>query len=180
MPNVPLEYRSSADRRFDWRDFRRLLYLTGPLVAVELACAQLAYHTIGEIVSGMLFALVLFGNLVVIAAAFANTPAARVVLLLLALLVVPYQLVLGVRWWRVHREAERVVAFAEAGFAATGQYPPNLSGYVARDRGTLEYIRYGVNGVGTGGRPYDVAYSVGTETTSRWWEPGAGWRYYPD
>jgi hypothetical protein len=173
MPAQPLDYFApQAERRpIEWPVVRRVLLLGALLVPIEYGFARLAYHTIGEIVAGMYVMLVLF-NVLPLALVIRAPRVARILLILLALLIIPYQAWLGVRWWRVHREAQRIVDFATAQKRATGAYPADLNGYAFRDAGVRALITY------DGGT--DVSYSVGTPSTSHWYEEGQGWLYYPD
>jgi hypothetical protein len=158
-------------RPIDWRMIKRVLILMAVLVPVEYACARLAYHTIGEVISAAYVMLVL-ANIVPLAFVIPAPRVARVLLILLALLIIPYQLFLGVRWWRVHREAQRIVEHAQNHKAGTGGYPADLSGYVFRDPGVQEFISY------DGGT--NVMYSVGSSGTLHWYDEDEGWLYYPD
>jgi hypothetical protein len=177
-PAVKLDYAEPRRSRVQQlRDYEvwPIALLIAATTAVEFGCAHLAYHTIGEIVSGIYFAL-LFANLVPTVAMFFSRRWALVTLLLIALLIVPYQAYLGVRWWRVHRESERIVAYVRSVVVSTGQPPSDLKGYTFRDAGAKDFIAYTVNG-----GMYQVNYFIGTGTTSHWWNPGAGkWQYYAD
>ena len=177
-----LDYQPPRPNTFPtwWRENRRGMrwYFAAAigLMAVELYFAALAWHTIGEVVSGFVF--VLLGNAVAVGVAFASRLAAWVLLVALALLIIPWQAVLGVRWGRVHREAERIVAYVQAQHAATGQYPPNLNSYTFRDAGTRPYIEY-IAGVDSAG--FEVHYRVGSGGTAHTWhDQSTKWFYYPD
>jgi hypothetical protein len=173
MSDQTLDYFTpKAQRRaVNWPAVKHVLLLAAILAPCEYACARLAYHTIGEIVAATYVMLILV-NLLPLALAFIAPRVARGGIILLALLIIPYQLFLGVRWWRVHSEAQRIVDYSHAQKLATGAYPLNLSGYTFRDAGVREFISY------DGGTR--VIYSVGTPSTSHWYEDDEGWLYYPD
>lgn len=182
MNSQTLEYGAPKAKsiRVRWRDMRGILTLAAVLVVAETGCAVLAYYTIGEIVSGMYFLLVLM-NAIPLGVAFLNRRLAAAGFLLLAMMIIPYQSVLGVRWWRVHREAQRVVAWAQAQNGKTGAWPTDLSGYTFRDPGTRDFITYWGNpNSGPAGQAGTVSYSIGSGSTAHWYEPSAGWMYYAD
>jgi hypothetical protein len=147
------------------------------LVPLELACAYLAYETIGEIVSSLYFLAVAL-NLVFILVAIRYPRAAALGAVALALAIVPYQLMLGHRLLRVQAEASVIVAYAYEQRLATGEYPGDLADYEYRDSTARKYIqRYTTDG-SMGG--FFLAFRVGTESTSHTYSPENGWSYYPD
>jgi hypothetical protein len=174
MPGQTLDYFNPAVecRPIEWYVVKRVLLVAAVLVPAEFACARLAYHTIGEITAGTYMMIVLV-NVIPLALVVMAPRVAGAWIILLALLVIPYQLLLGVRWWRVHSEAQRMVDYLGAQKSATGNYPADLSGYTFRDGGICEFVRYEGDGL-------HVWYSVGTPSTSHWYEEGEGWLYYPD
>jgi hypothetical protein len=176
QPSV-LEYDSTPrPATFTWRGILRFVLCASPLVAAEAACAHLAYYTIGDVTSGLYWMTVLFGNLIIFPIAFASRRMATVALLLLALLIIPYQCFLGIRWWRVDREARRIVDYVVATHAASGQYPRDLRGYEFRDGGTADFFHYYVGGAS----PAMLGYHIATRDTSHWWTPDFGWQYCDD
>ena len=147
------------------------------LVPIELACAYLAYETIGEIVSGLYFIAVII-NLVFIVVAIRFPRAAALGAVALALAIIPFQLVLGRRLLRVQTEASQIVAYVYEQRLATGEYPADLADYEYRDPTTRKYIqRYAADeSVGD----FRLAFRVGTKNTSHTYSPDVGWSYYPD
>jgi hypothetical protein len=115
-------------------------------------------------------------NILPIFMSFFSRRFAMIGLLVVATLIIPYQLFLGVRWWRVHREAERIVTYVQTTMAATNQPPANLNGYAFRDPSTAAFIGYSP----TAGNSFRVDYWIGTPTTSHWFDRSAGWLYYAD
>jgi hypothetical protein len=137
----------------------------------------LAYHTLGEI-SRALYWLVVSLNVPLLLLARWRMRAATVGILVLALLVVPYQAALGARLWRVQREAAAIVHHAYQIKLATGAFPDDLSGYVYRDTKAARFItHYGLSEE-LGG--FGLSYRVGTVNTSHTYSPRYGWGYYPD
>jgi hypothetical protein len=147
------------------------------LVPVELACAYLAYETIGEI-SSMLYYFAVGLNLVFIVVAIRFPRAAAVGAVLLGLAIVPYQLVLGDRLIRVQAEAAQIVGHVYEERLRTGQYPADLGAYEPLDPRMKAFIQRYERKDTVGG--FLLAYRVGTETTSHTYTPDGGWSYYPD
>jgi hypothetical protein len=169
MPDTPpiLEYAKTPRRVLTWANAMPVILLAALLIPLEWSCAALSYHTIGEITSAMYYMLI-FVNVVPLLVFFASRRLAIIGLLVIATLIVPYQLFLGVRWWRVHREAERIGAQLQSGAPA--------SKYVFRDSGTRPFITFG----GPVSQPHSVDYWIGTPSTSHWYDPTLGWCYYAD
>ena len=166
MPTTPPTLDYSKPTRTDlWPQSKPLVLLGVFLILLEIACAVLAYHTIGGLVSGLYYLLIML-NIVPLLAGLVSRRLAVIGLLVIATLIIPYQLLLGVRWWRVQREADRIVLHLRSGAPA--------SSYVFRDAGTRPFITIAP-------RPdTDVSYWIGSPSTSHWYDPKYGWLYYPD
>lgn len=149
------------------------------LALLEAASVYVAYHTLGEIPSLMYGLIVVAGNLGVLLLAWRSRRAAVVAALLLALAVVPYQVVLTVRLFRVQAEAARIVSHAYEERLRIGAYPADLTGYAFHDAAMRPFIQgYERNETDCGG--FCLFYRVGTESTSHSYSPRNGWGYYPD
>ncbi|MGI5836543.1 MAG: hypothetical protein ACOX87_08645 [Chloroflexota bacterium] len=147
-------------------------------VGAELAAAWLAYYTIGEIVSGMLF-IALGLNVVPIALYALRRPVTAVLAaLVLFAAIVPYQAVLGHRLLALNDEAGRVVAYLYETRFRTGEYPHDLTGYTFRDAGLQPYFQEYRRDAESGG--FRLNWYVGTPSTSHSYTPRDGWGYYPD
>jgi len=153
--------------------------LLAALAVGEIACARLAYWTIGEIASGAMLFAVIVGNVMVIALALVGLPrAAAVAAVVLGLLVIPFQLYLGHRLLSVQKEADAIVAWAQEQKLKTGRYPADLSDYPWRNPSAKTFIQdYSARDNGT---TFHLSFFVGTEDTSHWYTPSGGWSYYPD
>jgi hypothetical protein len=146
------------------------------LIPCEFACAWLAYYTDGEVMSGRYMTLVAM-NLFAVSALVISPRAAVIGLLLLAVLIIPYQGLLGARWWRAHREAQQIIAWATAAKGQAGSYPANLQGYTFRDRAVGSLFSYQPL---NSGQSFDLGYSVGSPGTMHTYTPESDWYYYPD
>ncbi len=162
------------NKKAEWILFA-LLMIT--LILLEALCARLAYETLGEIMSTV-YALLLVLNLVPLGLAVRNRAAAALVDVALALVIIPYQLILADRLWRAQAEANHVVAHLYEQRLSTGQYPPNLSEYRFRDPEMAAYIHDYQADEAQGG--FVLSYWVGSSTTSHTYSPATGWTYYPD
>lgn len=181
MSSTILEYDSSpSPRKISWRAAHRALRLVVPLIAVEAGSAVLAYYTLGATESWYYAAAIVVGNGIVLAVMFAHARLARIAFLLLAVLIVPYQLLLGVRWWRCHHEAERIIDYATRVHLANADYPVDLSHYVPRDPHAFRFITYNARDRALPGLGCVVYYHLTSRSVSHWWNPRDGWRYHPD
>ena len=154
------------------------LFLLGLLVPLEVMCAFLAYETLGEVDSTLYFLAVGINLVFIIMFALKHPVIAATGVVLLGLLIVPYQLVLGHRLLQVEREAAGIVSYAYEQKVKTGEYPADLSGYEFRNRRMKAYIQDYRLDEASG--EFAVTYRVGTESTSHWYSPKGGWGYYPD
>jgi hypothetical protein len=153
------------------------ILLMAVIVPLEVVCALLAYETIGEIASALYF-LALGINLLFFLLAVRSRSLAALGAIILALLIIPYQVVLGQRLLRVQAEAARIVAFVYEHKVNSGEYPPDLDDYTYDDPEMKKYVQTYSLDESRGG--FVLCYRVGTETTSHWYDPKNGWGYYPD
>jgi hypothetical protein len=155
------------------------ILLVGALVPLEVLCAFLAFHTLGEIVSGFYFLLVALNlNLVFVAIAIFSRTLAAIGAVALGLAIIPYQLVLADRLMRVQAEVTRILTFAYEQRQATGEYPADLRAYTFHDPDTRQYLE-GYSAP-PGGRAFTVGYYVGSKDASHWYCSITGWHYNPD
>ena len=153
------------------------LILLGVLVALELISAALAFETLGEVFrTAYLAAIVL--NVVFVFLAFRHLRTATVGVVVLALLIVPYQFWLGYRAWQLQNEAAAVVAHVYEQRLATNEYPATLDGYTFDNASLASHFQYQANGQNN--CAFRVDYYVGTPNTSHSYCPSFGWSYYPD
>jgi hypothetical protein len=152
-----------------------LLMIT--LILLEALCARLAYETLGEIMSTV-YALLVILNLIPLLLFFRHRTTATLIAVVLALVIIPYQLILADRLWRTQAEANHVVADLYEQRLSAGQYPPDLIAYRFHDPDMAAYIHdYQIDETRGG---YVLSYWVGTPTTSHTYSPTTGWTYYPD
>ena len=147
--------------------------LTGALV-LEIAGAQLSWHTVGEVHAAMVHLLVWFNALVVVAARLGWRRRTSIVLLTLFAMLVPYHVVLGLEWIVIHDNAERMLQTARTHQARTGVAPEALPHFEPSYVWVGEHLSYRIHD----GEPI-VHYWVGTRSTSHW-STNDGWGYYPD
>jgi hypothetical protein len=151
--------------------------LMAVIVPLEVVCAFLAYETIGEVISALYF-LALGINLLFILLALRSRSLAALGVVILALVIIPYQVVLGQRLLRVQAEAARIVTFVYEHKVNSGEYPPDLADYTFNDPEMKKYVQTYNLDESRGG--FVLCYRVGTESTSHWYDPDNGWGYYPD
>lgn len=152
--------------------------LLGVLIPLELLCALLAYETIGEITSSIYYISIVGLNLLFLVVAFRYRVVAAMGVVGLALLIIPYQAILGNRLLRVQAEVTRLVSSVYEQKVMSGAFPSDLSGYTFSDAEMKTYIQsYQVSQTC---EQFTVFYWVGTESTSHWYSSEDGWGYYPD
>jgi hypothetical protein len=154
------------------------ILLTGALIPLEFLCALLAYETLGEITSGIYFIGIIGINLLLIVLAFRYLTVSALGVVGLALLIIPYQIMLGNRLMRVQAETTRIVSFAYEQKAKSGTFPSDLSGYAFYDVEMKPYIQS--YELGEVNKQFTVFYRIGTESSSHSYSSKDGWGYYPD
>lgn len=145
-------------------------------ILLERFCAELAFHTIGEVVSGLYY-FATWPNIIPIllySVEFRKT--ALAIILAIALLIIPYNLFLGYRFIQLQKETKAIVEYVYEMKAQTGSYPKDLSGYEFKNPHLEKHIqRYDIRG-----NEFTLSYYVGTTGTSHWYDSKDGWHYYPD
>ena len=147
------------------------------LLPLEVGCGLLAYETIGEVSSRLLLMAVGL-NLIPLSVALRSRIVASLLALALALIMIPYQVHLGYRLWRVQMEASRIVAYVYDTRIASGEYPSDLADYPFRDPDMARFVQAYRADPSNGG--FYLTYRVGTPNTSHSYTPRHGWQYYPD
>lgn len=153
------------------------LLLALVLVALELVSAILAYETIGAIASTLYF-LAIGINIVFFVLAVRSRAAAAAGMIVLALVIVPYQFTLAQRLMRVQAEAARVVGYIYEYKLGRGDFPTSLVEYAPRDAEMKTYIQEFRRDAASGG--FVLCYVVGTQSTSHCYSPKNGWTYVAD
>lgn len=171
--------RDPDERRSDvWP--HRVVALTLVLIPAEFCCAALAYHTVGEVYSaGMMIGLVFVANAFVMLTCLLKRPRITAVLLLLiAVLIVPDQLRLGVRLLMLNAEAGGIIRHVEQVRRDTQSHPATLAAYTYQFPSNRRHVQSYRPSPRDGG--YIFYWYVGTPTASHWYSPKGGWGYYPD
>lgn len=153
-----------------------IIFLTTTIL-LEKFCAELAFHTIGEVCSWGYHVVVIWLNVIpIILYAVKFRKIAVVIILALALLLIPHQLFLGYRFIQLQDEAHAIVEYVYKTKVQTGSYPEDLSEYEFKNPHLEKHIqRYGSND-----NSFRLVYFVGTRGTSHSYSPEGGWFYYPD
>ena len=145
-------------------------------ILLERFCAELAFHTIGEVVC-VLYYFAIWSNIIpILLYAVDFRKIALVIILAIALLIIPYNLFLGYRFIQLQKEAKSIVEYVYEIKAQTGSYPKDISGYEFKNPQLEKHIqRYDIRG-----NEFTLSYYVGTTGTSHWYNSAGGWDYYPD
>jgi hypothetical protein len=147
-------------------------------VPLEILCTLLAYETLGEITSKLYLISTIGINLLLFVLFFRYQSVAILGVFVLALLIIPYQTMLGNRLMRVQAETIHIVAFVYEQKTTSGKFPSDLSRYSFHDVEMKTYIQsYQLD---EADEKFTVFYRIGTESTSHWYSSKEGWGYYPD
>ncbi len=178
-PANPETFARSGRQPIQRKWAHRSLILAAILLPIELVCVGIAYETIGEVLQGALILMFLGGNLIGFLLLLFRLPrAAMVWLLFFALLIIPHQSWLGLRLAMLRYEAGQLVAYLEQTKKATGEYPPDLSGYTFRFPSLDDHFHHYAPSSTQGG--FEVRWHVNTRGIAHWYSPRDGWSYYPD
>jgi hypothetical protein len=158
------------------------LALLAMLIGLEGFCADLAFDTLGEVTSSMLIAAATCNLLPAILFAMRLRGLAVAVALLIALAVIPYQLVLDGKLRKLEQESSEIIAWAYGERVRTGRFPGDLATY--RFRAPQLKAHFTDYRVIDGGKGFAFSFWVGTRGTSHSFgttlDRGSGWGYYPD
>lgn len=154
------------------------------LIFIELICARLAYFTLGEINEILFLFLILFQGIVM--AAYLLGKRMRPIawgIASIALLIIPYQLMLTTRWFLIQRDITEIIGYIYEQRLETGEYPADLSAYPNQDmlQSYVRYTRYDEGNDEVNQTYFIVSHYIGTETTQHWYDSRTqSWEYYPD
>jgi len=153
-----------------------IIFLTTTML-LEKFCAELAFHTIGEVLSWLYHVFVIWLNVIpMILYAVKFKKMAVSIILGIALLLIPYNLFLGYRFIQLQDEAHAIVEYVYKTKVQTGSYPEDLSEYEFKNPHLEKHIqRYESKD-----NSFRLLYFVGTRGTSHSYSPEGGWFYYPD
>ena len=147
------------------------------LLLLELACGLLAYFTLGEVMSAF-YILPISLNLPFILLFLRQRRVALIGIVVLALLIIPVQIGLGIEVARVQVEASHLVTYIYSYRDQTGQYPANLDTYVFHDPAVRGH--FGTYQRDNAPAGFVLYYWAGSATNSYWYSSHTGWGYYPD
>ncbi len=173
--SAPTSTSPSAVGRVNWRAVA-VWSLCGAL-ALEVVCAASAYFTRGLVVSGLLRMLMLLNVVPVLLLMYEKERAALAFTVLVVVLIVPYEVPLGLRYLKLKAESERFIEHVESVRDETGDYPEVLDDY---DPGSVVTEETLWNYVVDERRGYVLSWTVFDPGLRHSYTPARGWFYYPD
>ena len=155
------------------------------LILIEIICAKLAFHTLGEISSHMYFFVIALNSIpIIFILKKKQEQLATATLCIIALLIIPYQLYLGNLLLSLKEEAANITAYVYEEGLDTGEYPKDLAGYIFSTEKLKNHFRYYIVQSHHASNERDgfyLDYFVGTKNTSHYYQSAnRQWRYYPD
>lgn len=152
-----------------------ILLLT--LVVIEIFCAHLAFETIGEITSVMYYLAVTINIIpLVLILIKKHKWFAMNIMLILGVIIIPYQFYLVNISLQLKEEAANITAYAYEKKIESNIFPENLSEYEFTFPNLQEHFRY----AGKDDK-FDLSYYVATKNTSHFYIfITKKWGYYPD
>ncbi|MEM7164429.1 MAG: hypothetical protein AAF581_03140 [Planctomycetota bacterium] len=148
-------------------------------VAVVLPATALAFHTVGEVRQFPYFffvVLLMVSAMLILPLPRQSAVFAAVVTLLFTVTLLPVQVQLGVRLYRLKAEVRAIVDHLDNAVASDGAAPKDLSKYTFASPDLQDHVRY----YARGGRHYYVSFWVVDSHISHWYDSTSGWGYYPD
>lgn len=149
------------------------------LLPFEVAASFLAYWTLGwSSTAELLIATIIF-NFIFLVIALVQFRVALILAVMYGMLIVGYQVTLGVRWAYVYSESKQIVNWAYSEQSKAGVFPEDLGTYSFKYpeyKGLIHYDRSSVKD-----RPeFSVSYHVGTQDTYHYYHSKQGWGYVDD
>jgi len=148
------------------------------LLIAELLAIAFSYYTLGDITSKLFFFLAVCLNLIpVLMWSLQRSNTALIIATIIAAIIVSYQVILGIRWFRLHQEASQIVAYAHQIKQETGTYPKNLTAYTFQDSGWQTHFNYSTTAAC---EDFCLRYYIGSPNTGYHYQPTHGWFYEDD
>ncbi len=175
-PARPRTYSSLPET--EWWAIRGFIVIGG-CTLLNCAGAGIAFETIGEVVSGLLVVLTCVALVASTCAFLLKLRRTAIgIVLLVALLIVPYQAYLAVRGSFLKWEADSLIVHLEAQRKILGEFPANITGYQFGNANNARHFTYQRHDSRMG---YTLWWWIGTPTASHWYStPPGEWGYYPD
>ena len=152
----------------------KLILIT--LVVLEIIACYFAFYTLGE-VKQFFYVLIFALNLIpLLLYFFRKKRASFLVGLIIALLLIPYQIYLVVQWSKLKKESSTIVQYIYDYQKDKGEFPQNISEYEFKNHNLIDHFSYNTSSKGFG-----LHYYVGTKgTTHFFYHSVRKWEYYPD
>ena len=152
-------------------------------ILLELLSARLAYFTVGAVFSSTIFLAIGLNVIPPMFFILQRRALALALVIVLVMIIVPYQMLLGYRWWQLQHETASLIPYIYQTRLETGAYPVDLAGYTYRNPALKPYIHYRADAACGG---FCLSYHVGTPNTSHHYQPqgydgqAIGWFYMDD
>lgn len=148
------------------------------LIVIEIFCGKFAFETLGEITSAVYFFIIAI-NIIPIFLLILNKQKnlAIGIVLLIDLIIIPYQLYLGVKLVSLKEEAANLTAYLYEQKIDNNIYPKDITGYEF----TFPELKKNFNYTQESANQFTLYYYVGTEGTTHFYNSDTKkWGYYPD
>lgn len=148
------------------------------LIITELFCANLAFETLGEVMSA-LYLFIITINIVPLLLLIVNKrrQLALGIIFLIGFVVIPYQFYLAQKLVSLKEEAANLTTYLYDQKKSTSVYPKDISGYLF----TFPELKKNFNYSRESENQFSLYYYVGSQTTSHFYHSDTKkWGYYPD
>ena|ERR1044072_4341337 len=160
-------------------NFKRYLVATWLLlIPFEMGAIFLSYWTLGWSEAVTLFRGFFVTNFLGLLLYLVHFRIGLLLGIIYGLVILGYQTPLGLKWYYIHTEANRIVEWVYAEQIRSGSYPQDLSAYQFNNSEYKEYLSYGTSDNSV--MPFGVSYHIGTPNTYHWYQPQCGWVYIDD
>jgi len=152
------------------------------LVALEIYCAKLAFENLAEIISDFLLYIIVPINIIPILLLFSGKKIrlAIGILMVLGLIVVPYQLFLNDKLINLKEESANITAYLHKYEIVNKKLPSDLSGYTFSFPKLQKNFNYYIDKQ-SGKEQFYLTYFVGSNSTHHFYSSEDDkWGYNPD
>jgi hypothetical protein len=152
----------------------KLILLT--LFLLEIVACYYAYYTLGEVKQFFSILILSLNIIPFILCLYRIKIISFVIGLIIGLILIPYQILLVVKWFELKKESSTIVEYIYSYQKENGEFPECISDYDFENHQLTNNFSYYLYS-----KDFVIQYYIGTKgTTHSYYHKSGKWEYYPD
>lgn len=152
----------------------KLILLT--LFLLEIVACCYAYYTLGGVKQFFCFLILSLNIIPFILYLYRIKIISFVIGLIIGLLLIPYQIILVTKWFKLKTESSMLVEYIYRYQKVNGEFPESISDYDFKNHQLTDNFSYYIDS-----KNFVLQYYLGTKgTTHSYYHKSGKWEYYPD